>query len=338
MSGIKHSITLFGFTDKYVKRELTLEDILKITKKLGGDGLEIVVPQMVSGHPDPDGEWVAYFKDLCQKYELDPVCYSIYVDNGKYRGRFMTEAERMAATIRDMESAKKMGFKYVRSQDALLPGTMEKLLPYAEELDLHLAIELHGPYSPETPLFKEFEEMFEKNHSEHLGIVMDFSAFASGAPLTALNAFPEDIYHKELLMKIRHLFETTEIPEEELVEMIYDQGGDDVDVLLAQRKIFSGLEPGGKIGTIYHRTHPDYEGFRRLLKYSKYIHGKFWYIDENLNCPGLNYQRFVQIMKEENYSGYVASEYEGHIFDPTIDNEEQIARHIKMMEKLWEEA
>ena len=167
---------------------------------------------------------------------------------------------------------------------------------------------------------------------------MDFSAFASGAPLTALNAFPEDIYHKKLLMKIRHLFETTEIPEEELVEMIYNQGGDDVDVLLARRKIFSGLEPGGKIGTVYHRTHPDYEGFRRLLKYSKYIHGKFWFIDENLNCPGLNYRQFVQIMKEEKYSGYVASEYEGHIFDPTIDNEEQIARHIRMMEKLWEEA
>ena len=338
MNQIKSSITLFGFTDKYVKREYSLEDTLKITKRLGGDGLEIVVPQMVKGHPNPDDEWAAYFKDLCQKYELDPVCYSIYVDNGKYRGRFMTEAERMAATIRDMESAKKMGFKYVRSQDALLPQTMEKLLPYAEELDLHLAIELHGPYSPSTPLFQQFEEMFEKNNSEHLGIVMDFSAFASGAPLTVLDAFPDDVCHKDLLMKVRRLFETTEIPEEELIEMIRKEGGDEADILIAKNKLFTGLEPNWKMGTPYYRTHPDYEGFRRLLKWSKYIHGKYWYVDENLNCPGVDYPQFVKIMKEEGYNGYVATEYEGHAFNPFLDNEEQMARHIKMMKKLWAEA
>lgn len=336
MSSIKSSITLFGFTDKYVKGEYSLDDILRITKEVGADGLEIVAPQMVKGHPNPTDEWIAYFKDLCRKYELDPVCYSIYIDNGKYKNRFMTEAERMSNTIRDMETAKKMGFKIVRSQDAILPKTMEKLLPYAEELDLHLAIELHGPYSPSTPIFQEFAEMFERNQSEHLGVVMDFSAFLSGAPATVLNAFPDDVCQKELLMKIRHLYETTEIPEEELIEMIKKEGGDEVDILIAKEKLFTGLiGESGKMGSIYYRAHPDYEGFRRLLKWSKYIHGKFWYIDEDLNCPGVNYPEFVKIMKEEGYTGYIAAEYEGHMFDSSINAEEQIARHIKMVKKLY---
>lgn len=337
MNGIKSSITLFGFTDKFVRREYTLEDVLRVTKSIGADGLEVVAPQMIRSHPNPDDEWIAYFKDLCQKYELDPVCYSIYVDNGKYKGRFMTEPERMAATIRDMENAKKMGFKFVRSQDALLPATMEKLLPYAEELDLHLCIELHAPYSPSSPLFREYEEVFERNDSEHLGVVMDFSAFVAGAPSTVLNRIPDDACHKDLLRKLMERFEQTEIPEEELIRMLRDEGGDDVDEMIARKKLFTGLAPDGKTGLNYYRTHPDYEGFRRLLRWSKYIHGKFWYVDEDLNCPGVDYPGFVKIMKEEGYNGYVASEYEGHLYDPTIDDEEQIGRHIRMMKKLWDE-
>jgi sugar phosphate isomerase/epimerase len=292
---------------------------------------------MVKGNPNPSEEWMKYFKDLCQKYELDPVCYSIYVENGKNHGRFLNEAERMAATINDMEYAKRMGFKYVRSQDALTPKTMEKLLPYVEELDLHLAIELHGPYSPSTPIFMEYEELFDKKNTDHLGIVMDMSSFTSGAPETVLSAFPDDVCHKDILKKIRTLFETTEISEEKLIEMIYEEGGDDADVIIAKNKLFTGLEPGGKMGTIYYRTKPDYAGFRRLLKHSKYIHGKYWYVDENLNCSGINMPEFVKIMKEEGYKGYVCTEYEGHRFDHTLDNEEQIARHIKMMKKLWNE-
>ena len=91
-------------------------------------------------------------------------------------------------------------------------------------------------------------------------------------------------------------------------------------------------------GAAYRRTKADYDGFRALLKYSKYMHGKFRYVDENLNCPGINYPKFVKIMKEENYQGFIASEYEGTGFDQEISDEDQIARHIKMLEKLWLEA
>lgn len=335
MGTLKNSITLFGFTDKYVCGEYSFEEVLAKTKKLGADGIEVVAPQMVAGHPNPSAEWIDYFKDACQKYELDPVCYSIYVDNGKHKGRFLNEAERMQSTINEMEYAKKMGFSIVRSQDALLPKTMEKLLPYAEELDVHLAIELHGPYSPDTPIFKAYEELFERKNSANLGIVMDFSAFSSGAPLTVLNAFPEGVCHKELLQNIRQLFETTEITEDELVDLIQKEGGDEVDILIAKTVLFTGLEHSGKMGTVYYRTHPDYTGFRRLLKWSKYIHGKYWYVDENLTCPGIDYPGFVKIMKEEGYQGYMATEYEGHRFDSSINGEEQMARHIQMIRHLW---
>lgn len=335
-NNIKHSITLYGFGSNYIQGTLSFDDILKKSKNLGGDGIELVSPQMVPGHPNPSPEWMDYFDGACKEYGLTPVCYSIYIDSGKHKGRFLNETERMTCTINEMEYAKRMGFSIVRSQDALLPTTMEKLLPYAEELGVHLAIELHGPWAPSSPIFQEYAELFERKNSDYLGVVMDFSAFTSGAPLSVLNIFPDDICHKNILMEINHLYTTTEIPEEKLVELIEQKGGDEVDIYIAQKRIFS-IKPGAKMGTPYYRTHPDYEGFRHLLKWSKYMHGKFWYIDENLNCPDIDYPAYVRIMKEEGYKGYIASEYEGSNFDETLSDDEQITRHIQMLEKLWSE-
>lgn len=334
MGNIKHSITLYGFGMKYIQGLSSFEDVIEKARHMGGDGIEIVSPQMVPGHPNPSDAWIDYFKGICADNSLVPVCYSIYIDSGKQKGRFLTEAERMTCTINEMEYAKRMGFSVVRSQDALLPSTMEKLLPYAEELDIHLAIELHGPWSPSTPVFQEFAEMFERKNSDHLGIVLDFSAFASGAPATIFNRIPDDICHKDILMEINRLYATTEIPEADLLKMIRDKGGDEVDAFIAQKAVFS-IGPDARMGMRYYRTRPDYEGFRRLLKWSKYMHGKFFYVDENLESQGIDYPNYVRIMKEEGYKGFIASEYEGGHFDPTLSEEEQIQRHIRMLEKLW---
>lgn len=337
MDRLKHSITLFGFGTEYVSGKASLEEIMKKTKEIGADGFEIVAPQMIEGHPSPSEEWMKRFIDLYQHYELTPVCYSIYVDNGKNRGRFLTEEERLIYTLNEMEYAKRMGFQVVRSQDALTPETMEKLLPFAEELDLHLAIELHGPYAPSTPIFQRYEALFEKKQSSHLGVVMDFSAFASGAPATVLNRYPDELCHKELLEEIRTLFNTTGLPEEDLIRRIYEKGGDAADELLARRELFTGLDPSGRMGTVYYRTKPDYEGFRRLLKHSRYMHAKYWHVSDDLTSNEVNLPAFLKIMKEEGYQGFVASEYEGSRFDRSIDEAHQIALHIRMLDQLWED-
>ncbi|MCQ2558280.1 MAG: sugar phosphate isomerase/epimerase [Oscillospiraceae bacterium] len=334
MGKVKHSITLYGFGEPYMRGEYTFEDVLQKAKRLNADGIEIVAPQMVPGHPNPSEDWIAYFKDCCQKFELDPVCYSVYIDSGKHKGRFLNFDERFAETINEMEVAKKLGCKIVRSQDALLPTTMEKLLPYVEELGLHLAIELHGPWSPSTPVFQEYYELFERKNSDAIGVVPDFSAFCSGAPETVLNAFPDDCCHKDILMKINKLYASTEIPEEDLVKMILAEGGDEVDVLLCKKRIFS-IPRDSHMGAIYYRTQPDYEGFRNMMRHAKYVHGKFFYVNEDLECQGIDYPKYVQIMKEVGFNGYIASEYEGNHFDNTISDEVQIARHMQMLEKLW---
>ncbi len=81
----------------------------------------------------------------------------------------------------------------------------------------------------------------------------------------------------------------------------------------------------------------DYEGLAKLLRYSKYIHGKFYYVDEELTSKGIDYPRIVKIIKDSGFDGYICSEYEGDQYDLSLEEAEQIQRHVKMLDKLWRE-
>lgn len=333
---MKNAIMLHSFSQGFMRGRMTLEDVFAQASTIDAEYVEVVAPQMVERHPNPTEEWVSYFRGLMDGAGLEPSCYSIYIDSGRWKGRFLTEAERFTGTLNEMTVAKRLGFPIVRSQDALLPSTMEKLLPYAEALGVHLAIEMHGPWAPTTPIFQEYYELFERAQSEFIGVVPDFSSFTSGAPAIALNKW-EDICHRPLLEEINHLYATTEIPEAELEARILSDGGDEIDVEIARRVLFNQVTEGVKMGTPYLRTHPDFDGFRAFLRYTRNLHAKFIYVDDELHSPGTDFHRLVGIMREEGYDGFVASEYEGSFFDPTIDEVGQIRRHIRMMRRLWTE-
>ncbi len=330
MEKIKHSITYYGFGEKWRAGHYTFEDLFRISARLGGDGIEIVAPQMVPTYPFPSEAWITYFQGLCAEHHLTPVSYSVYVDTSKHTGRLLTEDERIETTITDMEYAKMLGFSVVRTNAMLTAATMEKLLPYAEELGIHLAPELHGPQKPSSPEWQEFIELFERKNSAYIGVVMDFTSFNSAPPANFLDIVPDWACNKQLLLKARDLFEYTEMPLDGICDFVRENGGTDADIEIMKIRLFRGFGP-------YDRTKVEWDGFRSLLKWSKYMHGKFYYVDENLETKGIDYPRIIKIMKEENYQGFMASEYEGAGWDPERNDEEQIARHIQMVDKLWAE-
>jgi len=331
MGNMKHSITYYGFGQKWRDRIYSFEDLFKIAGRLGGDGIELVPVQMVPNYPNPSDAWVDYFKQLCADNNLNPVCYSVYIDNGMHYGRVLTEAERIAWTINDMEFAKRMGFSIVRSQHSLMPETLEKLMPYCEALGIHLAPELHGPHVPSTPVWQEYLELFERKGSAYIGVVPDFSSFNAAPPTTYLNTIPDDVCDKALLLRARDLYEDTDMPEAEIADYVRKNGGTETDLAILDAKLLNARQH-------FLRHSVDFEGLARLLKWTKYMHGKFYYVDENLESKGIPYPKLIKIVKEAGYTGFIASEYEGSHYDPTLSDEDQIARHIQMLEKLWNEA
>lgn len=324
MNSLKHSITLYAFANKYANFEYSFEDCMRIAGELGADGIELVGAQMLPSYPYCSPEFEAEFKNLVGKYNLKPVCYSAYIDLGVRSDRDMNHAEIFDSTIRDLKIAKDLGFSILRSQYSITPKIMEECLPYAEALGIHLAVEMHGPHVPKTPIWQEYLELFQRKNSPYIGIVPDMSSFLEIPPPTFLNNEPEGP-EKKRFRKIVDAF-CAEKEKDELLALNLDIGGGENGEALIEELFYR-----------YFRKHVDYPGLAAFLPYTKYIHGKFYYVNEQLESPGIDYSRIVGIIKDSGFTGYIASEYEGDQFDLELDEIDQIKRHIRMMKKLWSE-
>lgn len=324
MSKLKHSITLYGFANKFGNFEYTFEDCLKNAKALGGDGIELVSSQMMPSYPNNDDNWNAEFKDLMAKYELNPVCYSAYIDLGMRSDRIMNDVEKYEATINDLNIAYNLGFKVMRSQFSLTPKVMEQCLPYTEDLGIHLAVELHVPHVPSTPIWQEYLELFQRKNSSYLGIVPDMSSFQAVPPPTFFNN-EEEGPEKEIRKRIVAGFEKG-MSKQELAALNRDLGGEDENNRLIHELFYR-----------YFRDKVEYDGLAAFLPYSKYIHGKFYYVSEDLTITDIDYARIVKMIKDSGFNGYIVSEFEGNQFDLKLDDMDQIRRHISMLDNLWSE-
>ncbi len=226
MSQIKHSITLYSFARRYGNSIYSFEDCMAEASRMGGQGIELVAAQMMPGYPYLDKEFKTLFMRLCDKYELNPVCYSAYIDLGIRKDKVMTDHEKYDSTIRDLEIAYELGFKIVRSQFSLTPVIMEKCLPFAEKLGIHLSVELHTPHVPSTPIWQEYLALFEKADSPYLGVVPDMSSFCYAPPATFFNGEEDgDQERLEIRKQLLEAFENGE-SKEYLYELNDTLGGD----------------------------------------------------------------------------------------------------------------
>ena len=90
---IKIGVSLYSLSTPFIHEWLDLEGCLRAVHEMGYKGVEIVAAQMVPGYPFPTDEWLFHFRGLLEQYELEPVCWSAYVDMGIRTDRDLTEAE-----------------------------------------------------------------------------------------------------------------------------------------------------------------------------------------------------------------------------------------------------
>ena len=290
---IKIGVTLYSLSTQYIHGELDLEGCLKAVHEMGYKGVEIVAAQMVPNYPFPSDEWLYTFRGLLEKYELEPVCWSAYIDMGTRTDRDLTEAEIIQYTINDMIYAKKAGFPIVRTQHAITPAIFRKMIPYCKQLGIKLTIEMHWPHHPEVPVWKEYFEIMKGEGKGWLGFVPDFSIFQS---------MPHKLY-------LRQAVDFGCRPEklDEIVK-IHAEGGD-----------MARIEAGdyNEIGKQYAEemfgkfNHPaTVEQFKDLIDCVFYMHGKFYYLDNDDHDPCIPYEEVISAFVKYGYKGYIASEFE----------------------------
>ena len=317
---IKLGVSLYSFSTEYIQEKLDLEGVLKKTHYMGYKGVGIVAAQMVPEYPYPSDEWLYMFRDLLKKYDLEPVCWSAYIDMGIRSDRDLSEDEIFQFTLNDLIYAKKAGFPIVRTQHAISPKVFRQMIPYCKELGVKLTIEMHHPHHPEVPVWKEYFEIMRNEGKGVLGFVPDFSIFQTTPHKLYLEQAVNDGCRPEKLEEIVKLHQTTKD-----LDAVKNGDFNEQEKFVAE-EMFGKFTAPAKISQI-----------KDFIDCAFYIHGKFYYLDNDDHDPCIPYEEIIAEIKKAGYKGYIASEFEGHHFDDIIDSEKQLRHFVALNTKLLEE-
>jgi hypothetical protein len=89
-------------------------------------------------------------------------------------------------------------------------------------------------------------------------------------------------------------------------------------------------------GFMQFSKNPDFDGLRKIMKYSPHMHGKFIDILEDGTEATIPYDKILKVLDEENYDGYIVSEFEGQV-KPGHSSFDYVRRHIALERKILAE-
>ncbi len=314
---IKYGVTLYSFSNEYVNGILSFEEILKTVKELGYNGIEIVASQMVPQYPYPSDEWLYWLKAKLVEVGLEGVCWSAYVDMGIRSDRDLTKEEITQFTINDLICAQKAGFSMVRTQHAISPEVFREMIPLCKQLGMKLTIEMHHPHHPKVPVWQEYLEIMRGEGKGILGCVPDMSIFQDYPHALwireATNAGCRQDMLGTMLAKHAQKRSREEILTGELNEAERFYG----------EQMITEYDGAAQVDQL-----------KDLLDCSFYMHGKFYYINDNLEEISIPYGEILPLLRNAGYTGYISCEYEGHHFDTRISATDQLQRYMAMSNKL----
>jgi|GEM_PF-444488 len=318
---LKLGVSLYSFQDDVKLNGKTWEDCLAYCASIGAKGIEIVPEETLNDfqYETIDPNFVAWWKDMMAKYDLEPTNCNLYDDATVFQNRFLTADERFAHIAHGMDLAKALGFKSVRACTELPLDILERTIDYGEYVGIIESVEVHAPCSLKSVFMEEWFNLIERKNTKFAGIHPDAGIFTCGLTvmqeenllrrgenpeivamikeeipkiLARRAANPEIVYQGETFWDFKG------VGTEELVEKVKAMGGSPMAVMNAG--FVTGDDPAW---------------LKDVAKYIVHFHGKFYdmvpdgkggYSDPSINYPGI-----VKALTEAGYQGYISSEYEG---------------------------
>lgn len=315
---LKFGVALYSFADSYSDYRLDMEGMLRTAKNIGASGVSIVAAQHAPEYPYISDNWLYNLRNLLKKYQLEPVCWEGYLDEGVRADRGYTDEEKVEFTKNDIVYAKKAGFKMMKTQHTISPEVFRSMLPFCKRMDVKLTIEMHRPHNMHLPVWQEYLKIFADSDG-YLGCLPDFSvwqhfphklcideALAAGCRKSKINAVLA-MWKGGKKMEDALQLDLTPI-EKQTVEALYQEFG-----------------------------HPaSLDDLTVLLKYATMIHGKFYYIAPGAKTdPCIPFEKLIPIIKNSGFNGYILAEYEGHHHSIHEDDVEHVRRGIALMKSFY---
>src|SRR5689334_19900170 len=115
---IRRGISIYSFQEKYYRGEMSLEDCLATTAKMGVRGFEMLSDQMIPGYPsityNLSAEFLDSWRGWLEKYGVEPVAFDVYGETKLYKNRKVTNNEVVSELRELLKTAQALGFKILR--------------------------------------------------------------------------------------------------------------------------------------------------------------------------------------------------------------------------------
>ncbi len=316
----KFGTTLYALTNEFLSRRYSFEQLIEQTAKRNiGPGLEIVGFQSIRGFPVVTDEFADRFKYLVQQFKLWPTSLGINADQEIRRGHPMSEDEMVAYHEPQMRAAAKLGFPVARYQYGAGPNVIRRLVPLAEKLGVKLGLEIHAPHHANHPDVLKYREMYATVNSPCLGWIPDFSSTARTVPPSLLDSFrrrgvPDSLI--DLAMEVWHEDGEPQARMGRYKERARATGADELQL--------------NELSLIFPMFgHQDPRSWLELMPAVVHVHGKFFGFDSQGNEEAIDYDALMPLFRDSGYSGFMSSEWEGHMYSDA-DAFEMIERHQAM--------
>src|SRR5438067_1509650 len=326
-SKIKRGVSLYSFQEELFLRQMSVEDCVEFAASIGATGIEILPEQNIPTFPNVSDADVDAWKHMMVRHGTHFTCYDMFLDTKVRKDREMTDEEQVASIRRDLALCNRFGIKNMRVLVFVRPDILEKCVPYAEELDVHMGVEVHAPWHLEHAWILRTIEVADRLGTKHLGILPDMGIFMKHYPPEFRDKFLRQGARPEVAQFIIDSHEQKIMAEYTIYEVAVNRRGNKAEVAMAE--------------TLRHAPYANPKRIRDYIPYFRHIQAKFYGMTEDCRDPSIAYDEVIPELIAAGWEGVLSSEYEGNrwIQDAMpVDSREQVRRQHVMFERLIGEA
>lgn len=319
---IKRGVSLYSFQEEVFLRQMTLEDCIKTCAAIGANGIEVVSEQSFDEWPNLSDATYDRWHEMMAENGTVPVCHDLMLDTKLRKGQLMSIDDQVQSIVRDLKHARRLGCPFTRVLVFVSPDVLEKAIPYAEQYDVKMLLEVHAPLHFDHPWINRHMDMMERSGSAHVGFLPDMGMFLKHFPKVWSDKFIRLGARPHIVDHIIKAYDDRTLSEY-VFQDIRDMGGQGAELGMAETLRHNLFAEPKRMLDFMHRIHN--------------IHGKFYEMTSDYVEPSIPYDEIVAVLKQGGYQGYICSEYEGNrwIQDAgPVDSVEQVRRQHVMLERL----
>ena len=342
----------YSYQEAIWRGDLDLQGALTAIKGCGGEGIEIFGEELIPSFPYISDEFLYKWNYLLDNIGIEPVCYEHFADRRywKDKKRFLSDDEVFEVTMQYLRSAKKLGCKFIKlSHDGhngrwimndefdhtiVNAHIFERLLPYAEEMGVKMAMEVHAPGLLEDGGNDDFLEAIERTKCyEGGGLMLDFSGVYRDICPQQEDSFVKRGAKREIVQYLRemsrkaHTFDgNNDVDWNEVEAKIKEMGAGPIEMAM-----LNGPALGMQLSFRNMLITP-METVKEYASKLCYCHAKMYWINEDCTCDEIDYPRLMRALCEGGFKGWICTEFEGQRSVPHTLNEVEFVRrqHVLM--------